>query len=91
MAIDVMRLLALATHREEIRRIAISVHPGVAAYLSNRKRKEIARLEMECNITIQIGFEPAAPAEHLKIDCFDANGNEVRTIPQPPSTHKRGH
>ncbi len=27
MAIDVMRLLALATHREEIRRIAISVHP----------------------------------------------------------------
>ena len=91
MAIDVMRLLALATHREEIRRIAISVHPGVAAYLSNRKRKEIARLEMECNITIQIGFEPTAPAEHLKIDCFDANGNEVRTIPQPASTHKRGH
>ena len=33
MAIDVMRLLALATHREEIRRIAISVHPSVAAYL----------------------------------------------------------
>ena len=58
MAIDVMRLLALATHREEIRRIAISVHPSVAAYLGNRKRKEIARLETECNMTIQIGFEP---------------------------------
>ena len=57
MAIDVMRLLALATHREEIRRIAISVHPSVAAYLSNRKRKEIARLESECNMTIQIGFD----------------------------------
>ena len=91
MAIDVMRLLALATHREEIRRIAVSVHPGVAAYLSNRKRKEIARIEMDCNITIQIGFESTAPAEHLKIDCFDANGNEVRMLPQPPSTHKRGH
>ena len=46
MAIDVMRLLALATHREEIRRIAVSVHPGVAAYLANRKRKEIARIEI---------------------------------------------
>jgi ribonuclease E len=91
MAIDVMRLLALATHREEIRRIAISVHPGVAAYLSNRKRKEIARIEMESNITIQIGFESTAPAEHLKIDCFDANGNEVRMLLQPPSAHKRGH
>jgi len=56
MAIDVMRLLALATHRDEIRRIAISVHPSVAAYLSNRKRKEIARFESECNMTIQIGI-----------------------------------
>jgi ribonuclease E len=92
MAIDVMRLLALATHRDEIRRMAISVHPSVAAYLSNRKRKEIARLESECNMTIQIGFDPSSPAEHLKIECFDANGNEVRMIPSPASsTHKRGH
>ncbi len=92
MAIDVMRLLALATHREEIRRMAISVHPSVATYLSNRKRKDIARLESECNMAIQISFEPNAPAEHLKIECFDANGNEVRMIPAPPSHHhKRGH
>ena len=91
MAIDVMRLLALATHREEIRRIAISVHPSVAAYLGNRKRKEIARLESECNMTIQIGFDPSSPAEHLKSECFDANGNEVRMFPAPASTHKRGH
>ena len=81
MAIDVMRLLALATHREEIRRIAISVHPSVATYLGNRKRKEIAKLESECNMTIQIGFEENSPAEHLKIECFDANGNEVRLHP----------
>ena len=55
MAIDVMRLLALATHRDEIRRIAIAVNPSVATYLNNRKRKEIARMEPECNMTIQIG------------------------------------
>jgi ribonuclease E len=91
MAIDVMRLVALATHRDEIRRMAISVHPSVAAYLSNRKRKEIARLESECNMAIQISFEPNSPAEHLKIECFDANNNEVRMIPAPASTHKRGH
>jgi ribonuclease E len=91
MAIDVMRLLALATHRDEIRRIVISVHPSVAAYLGNRKRKEIARIESECNMTIQIGFDPNAPAEHLKIECFDASGNEIRMIPSPASSHKRGH
>ena len=91
MAIDVMRLLALATHREEIRRIAISVHPSVATYLGNRKRQEIARIESESNMTIQIGFDENSPAEHLQIDCFDANGNEVRLFPPRPPTHKRGH
>jgi ribonuclease E len=91
MAIDVMRLLALATHREEIRKIAVSVNHGVATYLSNRKRKEIARFESDCNMTIQIGFEEDSPAEFLKIECFDANGNEVRLHPAPASGHKRGH
>ncbi len=66
MAIDVMRLLALATHREDIRRIAISVNPHVATYLSNRKRKEIARIESECGMTIQVGFEHKLPAEFLQ-------------------------
>ena len=84
MAIDVIRLLALATHREEIRRIAISVNPNVATYLGNRKRKEITRFETECNMTIQIGFEENAPAERFKIECFDANGNEVRLFPARP-------
>ena len=83
MAIDVVRLLALATHREEIRRIAITVNPKVAAYLNNRKRREIVRMELECNMTIQIGIAEEAPAEHLLIECFDANGNEVRLQPQP--------
>jgi len=91
MAIDVMRLLALATHREEIRRIAISVNPNVATYLCNRKRKEIAKIESECNMTIQVGFEQSSPAEFLRIDCFDANNNEIRLLPPPAPTHKRGH
>ena len=50
MSIDVMRLLALASHREDIRRVNIGVSPDVAAYLNNRKRHEIARLETEANM-----------------------------------------
>ncbi len=93
MAIDVMRLLALATHRDEIRRIEIAVHPAVAGYLNNRKRKEIARMEQECNMTIQIVMGDDVPAEHLVIACFDANGNDVRLQPQLPAPHHhdRGH
>jgi ribonuclease E len=91
MAIDVMRLLALATHRAEIRRIAISVNSSVATYLGNRKRKEVARIESECNMAIQIGFQENAPAEYLKIECYDANGNEVRLHPNPPAAPRRVH
>jgi ribonuclease E len=48
-------------------------------------------MEQECNMTIQIAFADHAPAEHLQIECFDANGNEVRLHPLPAPGHKRGH
>jgi ribonuclease E len=90
MAIDVMRLLALASHREDIRKISVTVGPHVAMYLNNRKRKEIARLEVESGMTVQVQFKDDAPAEHLVIECLDANGGEVRLLPSAPG-HRRGH
>ena len=88
-----MRILALASHREDIRRVHIGVSPGVAAYLNNRKRKEITRIELDANMTIHIRHEEEAPAEHLQIDCFDANNNEVRLFPQaaPDRHHRHRH
>ena len=91
MAIDVMRLLALASHRDDIRRITITVSPQVATYLNNRKRKEIAKIEIESNMTIQLAFKDNVPAEHLQIDCHDANNSEVRLVPLPAPGHKRAH
>ena len=91
MAIDVMRLLALASHREEIRRVVVTVGPQVAMYLANRKRTQIARIETETGMSIQIQFKDQVAAEHLLIECFDANGGEVRLIPAPPPGHRRGH
>ena len=91
MAIDVMRLLALASHREEIRRIAITVHPSVAAYLNNRKRKEIARLETECSMTIQIGFRTnvAGGTSADRVLRRQQQRGPAGSLPAPP--HKRGH
>ena len=82
MSIDVMRLLALASHREDIRRVTVNVGVPVATYLNNRKRREIARIETEANMIIQIRSEEHVPAEHLQIDCFDGNGGEVRLLIQ---------
>jgi ribonuclease E len=92
MSIDVMRILALAAHREDIRRVHIGVSVGVAAHLNNRKRKEIAQIEQDANMTIHIRHEIESPAEYLQIDCFDANNNEVRLFPPaPPERHHRPH
>ncbi|WP_422931692.1 Rne/Rng family ribonuclease [Singulisphaera sp. PoT] len=91
MSIDVMRLLALASHREDIRRINIAVGAPVATYLNNRKRREIARIELEANMTIHIRSEDGVSAEHLQIDCFDGNNGEIRILPQPTTNNRRGH
>ena len=89
MSIDVMRLLALASHREDVRRVNISLGIPVAMYLNNRKRRDIARLEVESNMTVQIRGEEHVPAEHLHIEFFDGNNSEIRLLPQPPPAGRR--
>ena len=91
MSIDVMRLLALASHREDIRRVNVSVNAGVAAHLNNRKRRDIAQIETDNTMVIHIRVEENAPAEHLQIDCYDAHNSEIRLIPLPAPAHRRPH
>ncbi len=78
MAIEVMRLVILAAQREDVARIAITVDDEVATYLNNKKRREIARLEDDGQMAVQIyGRENVSP-EHLAIECQDAQGREVK-------------
>lgn len=78
MAIDVVRLLILVSQRTGISRVIISVAEPVADFLNNRKRHELARLEQEGKMMVQIvGIEDVAP-EHLVVECRDADGREVK-------------
>jgi ribonuclease E len=90
MAIDVMRLLALVAHRADVRRVHVSVAPSVATYLNNRKRREIAQIETESNLLIVLRHQESAAAEHLAIECFDAQNNEIRLFPAPQPAPRRG-
>jgi ribonuclease E len=78
-AIEAMRALQLAAHHEEIRRVTVCVNDQVAAYLSNRKRRETVELEEEGDMEIVIRADGDASPETLEIRCFDANGNEVKS------------
>jgi ribonuclease E len=80
MSIDVMRMIQLAAHRENIARVQIKVTETVANYLLNRKRKEIARLEEAGEIQVTVMGQPAAPPETLEFLCYDNNNNEIKFL-----------
>ena len=78
MAIEVVRLLILASQLEEIAKVMVTVADDVATYLNNKKRRELARIEDEAAISVQVfGKEGVAP-EHFVIECQDASGREIK-------------
>jgi ribonuclease E len=77
MALDVLRMLMLATEKKGIATITVRVHQTVAAYLNNQKRRELAELEGKGSVDIQVlGSESVFP-EHLELDCRDATGGRI--------------
>ena len=93
MSIEVMRLLQLAAHREQVQRIEIRVAP--------RRGRLPAQQEAPGDRPAGGGGRssrstsramPAAPAELLEFLCLDKNDNEVKVLPQeapPPPRHRR--
>jgi ribonuclease E len=81
MSIDVMRRLQLAAAQTAVVRINVNVHASVAAYLNNRKRKEITQLEEQGQKSITIRGSEIVPPEHLMIECIDASGGERGQLP----------
>jgi ribonuclease E len=85
MSIDAMRMLQLAAHRAPaIATVQVGVHPDVAHYLLNKRRKEIAALEERGKLEIQVSGQPGVSPDTLTVRCFDHNGNEVRLLPPAP-------
>jgi ribonuclease E len=78
MAIEVIRLLILASQRPPIGRVTVSVAGDVADYLNNKKRHELVRLEDEGNMVVQVVPAEGVAPEYLLLDCRDAEGREVK-------------
>jgi ribonuclease E len=77
MSIEVIRLLMLASQNPHVQRVTVKVNEKVAAYLNNKKRRELAAIEEEGQMTVQIlGTENSYP-EHLLLTCTDDHGREV--------------
>ena len=80
MAIEVTRILMLASQHQGVARINVRVNENVAAYLNNRKRRELIHLEESSGVAILILGSDSQFPEFLEIDCRDKD-NGIVTVP----------
>jgi ribonuclease E len=85
MAIEVIRMLMLASHQPDTAKIMVTVSDEVATYLNNRKRRELAALEDQGQQVIQVFGREHVPPEYLLIEREDRSGRITR-FPADSST-----
>jgi ribonuclease E len=78
MAIEVVRKLISRSQTSQVARITVTVEEEVANYINNKKRRELVKLEQDNKVEVQVVSTEGLSPEFLKVDCFDANGREVR-------------
>lgn len=78
MAIDVMRMLMTHANHPEVCKIAVEVQDRVAAFLNNRKRRDIMQMEESYDVAININGLTHVSPEHLKLQSCNELGVEVR-------------
>ncbi len=77
MSIEVIRNIMLAREEGRIKRVVVHVNDEVAAYLNNRKRRELAEIEEVGQMVVQVlGSESAYP-ESCRTECYDDKGKIV--------------
>jgi ribonuclease E len=77
MAIEVVRLLMLASQQPRIARVTVRVSEPVAAYLNNKKRRDITKLEDDSSMSVQILSSATVFPEHLELELRDVEGREL--------------
>lgn len=76
-ALDVMRAIGLAAHRDGIAIIDVQVSTTVANHLLNRKRRRLADIEAETGRTIVVRVGPDFAVDEVRISCTDRRGREI--------------
>ena len=83
MTLDIMRLLRLTAHKEQVQTVEVRVAPTVAHQLLNRKRAVIYALEQESGRRIIIRADSNLGMDQYLFECMDARGGIVETL-EPP-------
>lgn len=74
MSIEVTRLLIMACQLPGASRVVVKVHENVAAYLNNKKRRDLIKLEELTGVSVLIHGTDSLFPEHLEMECRDKAG-----------------
>ncbi len=74
MSIEVTRLLIMACQLPSAARVVVKVHENVAAYLNNKKRRDLIKLEELTGVSVLIHGTDSLFPEHLEMECRDKTG-----------------
>ncbi len=88
MSIEVMRLLMSHANIDGVKKVTVDVHERVAAFLNNRKRRDITQLEESYGVMINVMALSDVSPEHLKFYCYNALGVEVK-LPERTDSKSR--
>lgn len=78
MSLEVMRSLILAAQVPNVTQITVTVADDVAEQISNKKRRELVRIEEEGKKHVQIIGAKGVSPEHMVIVCRDGDGRELK-------------
>jgi ribonuclease E len=89
MVLDIMRLLQVAAHHDDVQTVEVRVAPEVAMQLQNRKRAALYELEQRTERRIVIRIDELLGADQFAFECYDARGGSVRVV-EPKDYARRG-
>ncbi|MFC1781918.1 ribonuclease E/G, partial [Planctomycetota bacterium] len=78
LAIEFIRLLNLSSSKENIKRIELSLSPGVADYLQNVKRDVISQIEHNSGSRIIIHSMPDYSGGKHELLCYNERGSSIK-------------
>ncbi len=77
MSIEVTRLIMMACQLPGATRVVVKVNENVAAYLNNRKRRDLIKLEEATGVHVLILGSDTLFPEHLEMECRDKDGTLI--------------
>ncbi|HNO79931.1 MAG TPA: Rne/Rng family ribonuclease [Phycisphaerae bacterium] len=78
MSLEVLRILQLLIHRNDVAQVAVSVAPDVCALVLNQQRAFLHHLESKTNKTISILPDPTFTNDQVSYKCVDDRGMPLR-------------